>query len=50
MADRTIGEIVHDWGVGLGTFAIGAVAIVAAFQTKDVLKEIFKIQEQSNNI
>lgn len=50
MTDRTLGEKVHDWGVGLGTFALGAVAIAAAFQTKDILNEIFKIQEQSKSI
>ena len=40
----------HRFFVGLGTFLIGVGAIVALYQTKDVLSEIFKIRDAISDL
>lgn len=50
MANESISKCFHYWAVGIGTLLLSLVAIYAAFQTKGVLGEIFKVQLQAKDI
>lgn len=47
---RALGQFVHDWGVGLGTFILGIGAVIAACRTEEILDTILKVQKTSNDI